>query len=222
MNDDEFIPTRRSLLSRLKDWEDQASWQEFFDTYSRLIYCIAVKAGLTDAEAQDVVQETVIVVARKIPGFKYDPALGSFKSWLMLITRRRIEKQMKKRMPVGVHASACRPAFGFQGTLKRELQREDTQRTATVERIPDPTGFDLEAAWDAEWERNLWDAALARVKAQLKPKQFQMFDLYVLKEWPVKDVARALGVSTTHIYVNKHRVAGMIKAELKRLKREMP
>ena len=48
-------------------------------------------------------------------------------------------------------------------------------------------------------------------------KQFQMFDLYVLKEWPVKDVARALGVSTTHVYVTKHRVAGMIKAELKRL-----
>ena len=85
MNDDEFIPTRRSLLSRLKDWEDQASWQEFFDTYSRLIYCIAVKAGLTDAEAQDVVQETVIVVARKIPGFKYDPALGSSAfSWLLI------------------------------------------------------------------------------------------------------------------------------------------
>ena len=101
------------------------------------------------------------------------------------------------------------------------LRLDETKRTATVERIPDPTGFDLEAAWDAEWERNLWDAALTRVKPQLKPKQFQMFDLYVLKEWPVKDVARALGVSTTHIYVNKHRVAGMIKAQLKWLKREL-
>src|SRR6266566_3998809 len=162
MNDDEFIPTRRSLLSRLKNWDDQASWQEFFDTYSKLIYRAATKAGLTDAEAQDVVQETVIIVTKKIPGFKYDPALGSFKSWLLLITRRRIEKQLKKRMPVGVHASACPPAPGFQGTPKRELQHEDTQRTTTVERIPDPKSFDLEAAWDEEWERNLWDAALTR------------------------------------------------------------
>src|SRR6185295_9915772 len=96
---DQFIPTRRSLLSRLKNWDDQESWKEFFDTYSRLIYRVAAKAGLTDAEAQDVVQETVIIVAKKIPGFKYDPALGSFKSWLLLITRRRIEKQLKKRMP---------------------------------------------------------------------------------------------------------------------------
>jgi len=37
-NPDELIPTRQSLLGRLKDWEDQASWREFFDTYWRLIY----------------------------------------------------------------------------------------------------------------------------------------------------------------------------------------
>src|SRR5215831_17246125 len=98
MNDD-FMPTRRSLLSRLKNWDDAQTWAEFFNTYGKLIYRVAYKAGLSDAEAQDVVQETIIIVARKIPGFKYDPALGSFKSWLLLITRRRIEKQLKKRWP---------------------------------------------------------------------------------------------------------------------------
>jgi len=201
------------LLSRLKSWDDQASWREFFATYGRLIYCIAIKAGLTDAEAQDVVQETIIIVARKIPGFKYDPALGSFKSWLLLITRRRIEKQLKKRMPMRV---------GQASNLSRAsnipvLFSDDTQRTATVERIPDPQGFDLDAAWDAEWQKNLWDAALARVKAQFKPKQFQMLDLYVLKEWPVKEVARALGVTAAHVYVMKHRVSSALKKEMLRL-----
>ena len=72
------IPTRHSLLNRLKDWDDQTSWQEFFDTYWRLIYSVAIKAGLSDAEAQEVVQETVIGVARKISEFKADPAHGSF------------------------------------------------------------------------------------------------------------------------------------------------
>jgi len=52
------------LLSRLKDWRDDASWQEFFDTYWRLIYGVARKAGLSDAEAQDIVQETVFSVVR--------------------------------------------------------------------------------------------------------------------------------------------------------------
>ena len=120
MNGNDFIPTRRSLLSRLKNWDDQESWQEFFDTYGRLVYGVAVKAGLSDAEAQDVVQETIIIVARKLAGFKYDPALGSFKSWLMLITRRRIEKQLKKRMPVKVgQASRLSGAGGTPALLLR-------------------------------------------------------------------------------------------------------
>jgi RNA polymerase sigma-70 factor (ECF subfamily) len=211
MKDDEFIPTRRSLLSRLKNWDDQEGWKEFFDTYSKLVYRIAAKAGLTDAEAQDVVQETIIVVARKIPDFKYDPALGSFKSWLLLITRRRIEKQIKKRLPFKAeHASPPHLSVRTPGGPASR-----TTRTGTVEGIADPNGLDLEAAWDAEWKKNLWDVALARVKAQVKPKQFQMFDLYVLKEWPVKDVAKALGVSIAHVYVNKHRIRGLLRKALK-------
>ena len=50
---DELIPTRQSLLSRLKDWEDRDGWKQFFDTYWRLIYTIALKAGLTETEAED-------------------------------------------------------------------------------------------------------------------------------------------------------------------------
>jgi RNA polymerase sigma-70 factor (ECF subfamily) len=59
-----FIATRWSLLSRLRNLDDQASWQDFFNTYWKLIYGVALKAGLNDAEAQDVVQETVLTVVR--------------------------------------------------------------------------------------------------------------------------------------------------------------
>ena len=48
---DEFIPTRLSLLSRLKRWDDHGSWREFFDTYWKFLYCVAVKAGLSDEDA---------------------------------------------------------------------------------------------------------------------------------------------------------------------------
>src|SRR5262245_26498265 len=89
--------TRASLLERLKNWEDKESWREFFAIYWRLIYSTATKAGLSDAEAQDVVQETIITVAKKMPGFKYDPAIGSFKSWLLHTTRWKITDQFRKR-----------------------------------------------------------------------------------------------------------------------------
>jgi RNA polymerase sigma-70 factor (ECF subfamily) len=203
---DELIPTRWSLLNRLKDLADQQSWQEFFDTYWKLIYGVARKAGLSDAEAQDVVQETIISVAKKIGEFKCDPLAGSFKSWLLNLTRWRILNQLKKRMPAGV-----------QSLVTSAARMEDGARTATVERVADPAGLDLDAVWDEEWEKNLAEAAIERVKRQVKAKQFQMFELYVLQQWPVRDVARMLSVSVAQIYLAKHRIGRLIKEELKRL-----
>jgi len=80
---DELIPTRASLLHRLKNWQDESSWQEFFNIYWKLIYGVARKAGMSDFEAQDVVQETLISVAKHMPTFEYDPSIGSFKTWLL-------------------------------------------------------------------------------------------------------------------------------------------
>src|SRR5215208_7042246 len=91
------IATRPSFVGRLKSPEDNATWQEFFDRYWKLIYEVALRSGLTQSEAQDVVQETVISVARKIGSFEYNPVQGSFKGWLLKITRRRIVDEFRKR-----------------------------------------------------------------------------------------------------------------------------
>ena len=94
---EDLLPTRASLLIRLKNWEDQVSWQRFFDTYGPLIYSAARRAGLTDFEAQEAVQATLIDVAKKMPGFQYDPALGQFKGWLLTLTRWRVLDQFRQR-----------------------------------------------------------------------------------------------------------------------------
>src|SRR5436309_7478286 len=86
--------TRLSLVERLANWDDRARWQEFFDTYWRLIYAVARRAGLQDSEAQDVVQETILAVARNIT--KYERAAGRFKPWLLQMTRWRIADQFRK------------------------------------------------------------------------------------------------------------------------------
>src|SRR5213078_2243177 len=91
-----FLPTRQSLLSRLRDWDDQAGWHEFFDTYWRLIDNVARKSGLADVEAQDVVQGTFIYLSRKMKSFRYVSSRGSFKSWLRVVTRSRISVYRRK------------------------------------------------------------------------------------------------------------------------------
>ncbi len=100
MNDNDSIPTRQSLLARLKDVGDQESWRDFFDTYWRLIHATALKAGLTDSEAQEVVQEVMIAAAKKMPEFTYDPVKDSLKGWLLAVTRWKVADQFRKRQAV--------------------------------------------------------------------------------------------------------------------------
>lgn len=200
---DEPIPTRLSLLTRLKDWEDRDGWKEFFDTYWRLIYGVALKAGLAETEAEEVVQETTVAVAKQMPEFRYDQA-GSFKAWLLQITRRRIVDQFRKRPPWDL---ATGPP-----------SNDDSSRTAAAERVP-AEELDLEPVWDAEWQKNLLEAALHRVKARVRPRQYQIFDLAVMKEWPVRDVMRTLGVSAAQVYLAKHRVSRLVREEARRLER---
>jgi RNA polymerase sigma factor (sigma-70 family) len=199
-NADEYLPTRASLLSRLKDWDDQQSWQQFYDAYWRLIHGAALKAGLTKEEAEDVLQETVLSVARKIQELKYDPARGSFKGWLMTLTQWRVTDQLRRR--------------------QRRVARikEDTGKTDLVEQLPDPAAAEAVArVWEGEWERNLLAVALERVKGQIAPRHFQIYQLYVQREWPISRVAKTLGVSSALIYVTKHRVASLLKKEIRRL-----
>lgn len=201
--EDELIPTRASLIHRLKNWQDSTSWQDFFKIYWKLIYGVARKAGLSDAEAQDVVQETLVSVAKHIPTFKYDPAIGSFKAWLLTMTRWRIIGQFRKRQPVV------------------EIERaHSTQGTAAIDDLADPFA-DLDSAWEAEWQQNLYRAALENLKRRGDPERWQIFEFYVTKEWPPEKVAERFGVSVDLVYQTKHRLADQLKAEVVRLEKEV-
>jgi RNA polymerase sigma-70 factor (ECF subfamily) len=202
---EEFIPTRYSLLSRLQDWDDQESWKDFFDTYWRLIYSIALKSGLTDAEAQDVVQETVICVARDISKFKRDPKLGSFKGWLRNLTRWRIADQLRKRNPKALGEEA--PLNGATSLLEPG-------------EMPLPVNSELERIWEAEWQSNLMEAALERVKRRVKEEHYQMFDLNVVRQWPAIKVAKTLEVSLAQVYLAKHRLLALLKKEVRMLEKQ--
>lgn len=192
---DPLLSTRRSLVDRLVDLEDRQRWQQFFETYWKLIYGVARRAGLNDAEAQDVVQETVITVAKNIS--KYEREAGSFKNWLLHITRWRIADQFRKRLPASP-----------SGTTRNESRRG----TATIDRVPD--AVDVGAVWEDEWQRHMLGAALVRVKRRIDARHYQIFDCAVLKEWPVSKVARELGVNVAQVYLVKHRVAALLKKEI--------
>jgi RNA polymerase sigma-70 factor (ECF subfamily) len=197
-----FLPTRASLLSRLKNWDDQDSWKDFFDTYWKLIYATAIKAGLSDAEAQDVVQETVVSVAKKMQEFKYDPSLGTFKGWLLQLTRWRITNQFRKRQPHNT-------TDGDPGGL------------STLDSIPDPASLDLTAYWNEERQKNLIDSAIERVKKQTCARQYEIFYLHVVKKFPAAEVAKTLNVTRGQVYLAKLRVSARVKKIVRQLEKKM-
>jgi RNA polymerase sigma factor (sigma-70 family) len=203
---DLFLSTRRSLITRLKDWDDHEGWREFFQTYWKLIYSVAIKSGLTDSEAEDVVQETVVTVAKTMDTYRYEPEKCRFKTWLMRITRMRIVDQFRKRGPeFAAYGARAGPAT----------------RTPTEERIPDPTQPFVETLWDEEWHKNLVDAAMDRVKRRVKPEHYQIFYLSMVKELGAARVARTLGVSAAQVYLVKHRVAALVKKEIQELEKKI-
>ena len=203
---DTSIQTRKTLLSRLRDLDDQESWRTFFDLYWRLLYNVARHAGLDESGAQEVVQETVIAVARKMPGFQYDPARGSFKQWLLRITRCRIADHLRKvyRQPLRADVDP------------NSLDADETYADV----LGDPAGEQLEHAWEEEWERAMFDAAVARVRREANPKHFQVFDYCVLKGWPASKVAAILGLNAAQVYLAKHRVAQAVKRAVRLINQE--
>ncbi len=200
---EDLIPTRYSLLSRLQNWDDNESWRVFFDTYWRLIYAIALRAGLTQTEAQDVVQETIICVAKDIQKFKRDRQRGSFKGWLRNLTRWRIADQLRRRA-------------GRRRTDDASVKW--TQQP--IESFPDVADESSEADWEEEWRSNLLNAALQRVKRRVREEQYQLFDCYVVKQWPVSRIKQTLGVSAAQIYLAKHRISRLVQREVRLLEKE--
>jgi len=196
------LRTRPTLLFRLRDWNDEASWTEFYRLYYQFVFGFARRAGLSHADAEEVAQDVFKRIAETVHEFEADPQRGSFRGWMLNLTRWRITDKFRARKP---HE---RPAG--------QLEPDRSDRTATIERVLD--GTDVTVAWDQEWQRHVLEAALARLARRVPAKHFQIFDLYKRQEWPVLKVARELGVNVAGVYLISHRLTRQLKSEVEVLK----
>jgi RNA polymerase sigma-70 factor (ECF subfamily) len=185
------IHTRASLLQGIQSG-DEDRWHEFHRLYGPVIRGFALKAGLSRTEADEVVQETCIGLAKNVGEFHYDPSKCRFKTWLLNLASWRVKNQLAKR------------------------QRWDNRiATSTLDMVAD--SGNLDTAWDEEWRASLLKAAIENLRPTFRANQFQMFDLNVIKEWPARDVAKSLGVGIASVYLAKHRVSAALKKEITRL-----
>lgn len=200
------LQTRPTLLFRVRDSQDSESWREFHQLYQRLIYGRARRSGLGHEDAEEVAQDVFRRVAETIHDFDPDPARGSFRGWLMQLTRWRIADKFESAGRLPLQPPAARSAD------------ETDRRTRTIERVPAPE--EEEDAWDQEWHEHVLAAAAERVARQVKPRHFQVFDLHVRQHWPALKVARQLGVNPASVYVIAHRLTKRLQTEVAALQQQ--
>jgi RNA polymerase sigma-70 factor (ECF subfamily) len=107
---------------------------------------------------------------------------------------------------------------GHHPALSSSRPDEGETSTATVDRVPDPAGVDLDAIWDKEWEAHLLQTALTRIKRQVNPQHYEIYHLHVVLGQSIAEVTRALKINRARIYLATHRVGKVLQKELRQLK----
>src|SRR5262245_49949613 len=177
--------TSASLLLRVRDAHDRQAWTQFEELYAPLIEGFARKRGLQEADAADLRQEVLRLVARAVPNLEFDPQRGSFRAWLFTVVRNQLRK--------------------FVGKRRRQQQGSgDSGMQDLLEEQPAPDTD--EASWDEEYQRRLFRCAAALVRGEFKDQTWQAFWQTGVHGQSAKDVAAALGMTVAAVYLAKSRV----------------
>lgn len=197
------LVTQKSLLARLKAAPGECDWESFYAKYWAVILSFAQKQGLDEHAAQDVLQETMLVLMRRLPEFDYDAARGKFRNWLLTIVANKAREALRRS-----HAD-------------RHVAMDNTQSGSRIA-LSEKLASDLPAAADtleASWRQSLLEEALRRIQhdPQTKPETLAAFRAYVIENRPVSEVAAQFGLKENAVYQIKNRMLNRLREELTHL-----
>jgi RNA polymerase sigma-70 factor (ECF subfamily) len=184
------------LLLRVRDAADAEAWQQFVALYAPLVYRLARKRGLQDADAADVTQEVFQRVSTAIQNLDYDPHRGSFRGWLLTLARNGLCDFLAR----GKQQLQCRGGTATQAMLE-ELSTRDEE----------------EALWERDYEKRVFAWAVAEVRPCFKEATWQAFWRTAVEGLSGEEVAQALGMTVGAVYVAKCRVQSRLRAEIQEL-----
>lgn len=182
--------TSTDMLLGLKDRDNDRIWSEFCARYQPLVLSFARKVGLSEHDAQDVAQESLLAFARAFREGKYDREKGQLRQWLLGIASNKMKDSRRSR--------GREFAVGHQG---------DT--TGMLSAIPDDQT--LSEVWEAEWRRTIIRQCMDEVRDQFEPATMRAFELFVLEDWPAEKVGEHLAISANAVFKAKRRVLTRIR-----------
>jgi RNA polymerase sigma-70 factor (ECF subfamily) len=191
-----MIETNESLLGRLRIADAHGAWQEFFDAYWGAILRYGHKLGLSADQAEEVLQETMVVLMRVLPRFAYDRRKGRFRNFLLTIVHRRALAVMER--------NSRRQPVAWNDALEGDLA--------------DPFGNSESAEREARdrWRDSLLEEAIRRLREdpRIAGKTLAVFEAYVINRQPATAVARQFEVSENAVYQIRNRLLRRLKVEV--------
>ena len=196
---DDLPGTRHSLIVKLRDPANSKEWAEFLTIYEPLVYRLARRKGLQDADAQDICQEVFRAVARAVE--RWEPGRGSFRGWLSQITRNLLINFLTRgRQPRGSGATSMQELLEAQPA-------SDASATALFE---------------AEFERRLFRWAAEDIRKEFAPATWQAFWLTAVEGRAASEAAMTVGTSVGAVYVARSRVLARLKKRIEQLGNKAP
>jgi RNA polymerase sigma-70 factor (ECF subfamily) len=177
-----------SLLRKLRQPDDQEAWTRFVRLYSPFLYRCARRQGVPENDALDLVQDTFLLLVRKLPTFEYDPE-RSFRGWLRTILRHL-----------------------WKDRLRRQMSRP-TEQTGGDPEDPVVPSFE-EIFADQEYHSYIARRALQIMRTDFQPQTWQACWEHAVEGFSAPEVARRLGVSPSYVYVATYRVLARLRQEL--------
>jgi len=185
--------TSLTLLGRLKRESDSASWQRLVDIYTPLISRWLARSALQTVDNEDLVQEVLQIVVKKLPEFERKRE-GSFRTWLRVITVNCLHehwRSLKNRST----------AVGGSDFLKNLQELEDSTS-------------ELAKSWDAEHDKFVVKRFLELVEAQFEPSTVQAFKKVVMRAEKPAEVAAELGITVNAVFLAKSKILRRLREEL--------
>jgi RNA polymerase sigma-70 factor (ECF subfamily) len=194
------LSTRATLLGRLyrSGSADEDSWREFVDHYGRQIYKWCRHWQLQDADAEEVTQQVLVQLLTKMKDSVYDPS-RSFRAWLKTITHHAWRNLVTSRQHV---------LTGGGDSRQWELLLTLTARDDLVQRL------------EREFDRELFEQAMVRVRIRVAPHNWEAFRLTAIDGMESREVARRLDMRIANVYAARSNIQRLLREEVEALERD--
>ena len=193
----DFPETSYSLIERVHDLADEASWVEFLGIYQPVVFRMARRRGLQDADAQDVIQQVFVSIAKSIDGWKFEPDRPPFRAWLTTVSRNAITNALARKP---------RDRGAGSTSVVNQLHAQSAPEDTTSEIIK-------------ETRRELVHWATEQIRSEFTEQTWEIFWKTSIEGVTAADVASSTGRSVGAVYVTRHRVLTRLKEKVAEVSR---